>query len=65
MGLGSVINIPDPQHWIKDVKMADMLGTYVVRSKSGLAKSIALDLITNEGLGTLFINVSFNGLLWG
>ncbi len=36
-----------------------------MRSKSGLAKSIALDLITNEGLGTLFINVSFNGLLWG
>jgi hypothetical protein len=37
---------------------------FLVRNK-GLFKAVGVDLVTKEGLGTLFINVSFNGLLWG
>lgn len=36
-----------------------------LRNQGSFAKSVASDIISREGLGTLFINVSFNGLLWG
>jgi len=35
------------------------------KDKSGYGKNAAVELITNEGRGTPFINVSFSGLLWG
>ena len=35
------------------------------KDMGGLGKSIKVDLILREGLGTPFINVSFSGLLWG
>lgn len=36
-----------------------------LRNNGGMIKSMKSDLITKEGLGSLFINVTFNGLLWG
>eukprot|EP00095_Tigriopus_kingsejongensis_P003740 maker-scaffold1209_size55568-snap-gene-0.8 protein:Tk03740 transcript:maker-scaffold1209_size55568-snap-gene-0.8-mRNA-1 annotation:"scavenger receptor class b member 1-like" len=36
-----------------------------LRSKTGIAKSIGEGLVTSNGLGTPFINITFGGLLWG
>ncbi len=40
-------------------------GLNTLRGKSGFAKEAARPLITNNGRGTPFINVTFSGLLWG
>jgi len=36
-----------------------------IRDKSWIAKKMGQELITQKGLGTPFVNVSFSGLLWG
>lgn len=40
-------------------------GLHSKRLSTGVTRSIAIDLITTNGLGTPFITVSFSGLLWG
>ena len=40
-------------------------GLNAIRSESGVAKNIGRDMVTGNGRGTPFIEVTFDGLLWG
>lgn len=40
-------------------------GMNKLKGKTGIAASIGLSIVTSTGRGTPFVNVSFDGLLWG